>query len=325
MKLTLENTRPRWRRVWQVTVTGTVLITGVVFLLPPQFDAVSSFTAVHDQQNTLEAGLASIGASVGASTGAVESPEMMYQELLRSRRVIERVLATPLHDPLTGRTGTYFGELHVRGKTPAQRLFLAIEKFRKHLSVSVDHKSGLTTVTLSGRHPGMLAAAVNEMVVELQRQSLELRVDVARENERFMGQQEVAAHDSLTRAEAELAAYRQSNLRIGNSPHLLLEGERLERNVRIREEVYLTLVRQEALARLDVNRSVPVISIVDFAEPPPFKARPHRLRLALAGAVAMFLAAFGLFRQPKVREVVEPEAARLRAVPEAPSRLGRIS
>src|SRR5207244_272459 len=126
--------------------------------------------------------------------------------------------------------------------------FLAIEKFRKRLSVSVDHKSGLTTVTLSGRHPGMLAAAVNELVAELQRQSLELRVDVARDNERFLGQQEAAAHDSLTRAEAELA-----------------------------------------------------------------------------GAVAMFLAAFGLFREPKGREVAEPEAGRLRAVPEAPSRLGRIS
>jgi uncharacterized protein involved in exopolysaccharide biosynthesis len=299
----LAHTQPNWRTVGLVTAVGALALTLVVFLLPSEYDASSTFMAVRDQGNALENGLAGLGASIGLNVGAVETPEMTYQELLRSRRVLEKVLAMPLRDPLTGRTGTYEQELRVHGATPAQRSFRAVEAFRKKLSVSMDHKSGLTTVTLSGRHPGMAAAAVNALVAELQTQSLAMHAAVARENLQFVAGEQAAAREALVRAESELTGFRQHNLRVGNAPQLVMEGERLERAVRVREEVYLTLTRQEALARLDENRSTPVISVMDPADPPPFRARPRRGRLLLAGTFAVFVAAVALFRGPVEKRV----------------------
>lgn len=295
-----DRTRTRWPQVAKVTFIGALVLAAVVFLLPPEYDATSTFMAVRDQGGALESGLAGLGASIGINIGSAESPEMMYQELLRSRRVLAKVLVMPLRDPQTGRTGTYMDELRAKGRTPAERMYDAIDKMRRKLSVSMDHKSGLTTVTLAGRHPGMAAAAVNALVAELQAQSLTMHAGVARANQAYLAQELDDAHAALTRAEGELTAFRQGNLRVGNAPRLLMEEEQLVRNVHTREEVYLSLTREEAMARLEQNRSTPVISVMDAADPPPFKARPKRARLLLAGTLAVFLAAVGACREPNL-------------------------
>ena len=61
------------------------------------------------------------------------------------------------------------------------------------------------------------------------------------------------------------------------------------RLVREQEEVYITLSREHEVAKIDEHRNVPVLSVLDPAEPPAFRHFPKRRLLAAIGLGAGFV------------------------------------
>ncbi len=105
----------------------------------------------------------------------------------------------------------------------------------------------------------------------------------AGENRRFVEGRLGEVSQSLAKAEGALLDFRERNLRIGNSPRLLLEEGRLTRSLREQEEIYLTLQRQYELAKLEEMRDVPTLSILDPAVRPISKYSPKRVVLSVFG------------------------------------------
>jgi uncharacterized protein involved in exopolysaccharide biosynthesis len=89
-------------------------------------------------------------------------------------------------------------------------------------------------------------------------------------------------------------------MRIGNSPRLALEEARLNRAVREQEEIYLSVSREFELAKIQENRDVPLLAMLDSAVPPIKRYWPRRSLFALVG---LFLAAgavvfWSVYREP---------------------------
>jgi uncharacterized protein involved in exopolysaccharide biosynthesis len=283
----------RWRAVAGMTVTGGVFVALIAFLLPATFESTSTIVPVREAQGALPSGLAGLGAAVGVELTSPDNPASIYPEILRSRTVIEAVLTQPLTHPATGETTTYFAALGIRESRPDRKLFLAVEQFRRRLRVFQDPRSNVLRVSLEGRTPWLVAAALNALVAELQNRAVSMRSAVGQQNRLFAERKKAEARIRLAEAEAVLTTFRERNLRIGNSPQLLLQLERLIRNVKTEEEIFLTLVREVELAKLAEEKTTPVISVLDPARPTPFKARPRRLLLILLGLSAVFVAAVG--------------------------------
>lgn len=274
-------------------MTGGAIVALIVFLLPSTFESTSTIVPVRESRGALPSGLAGLGAAVGVELTSSENPANIYPEILRSRTVIEAVLAKPLTHPVTRKTTTYLAALRIRESRPDRKLYLAVERFRRKLRVSQDPRSNVVRVSLEGRTPWLVAAALNALVGELQSRAVSMRSAVGRQNRLFAEREKAEAQNRLAQAEAVLTGFRERNLRIGNSPQLLLQLERLIRNVKTEEEIFLTLVRETELAKLSEEKTTPVISVLDPAYASPFKARPRRLLLLFLGIVAVFTAAVG--------------------------------
>ena len=83
---------------------------------------------------------------------------------------------------------------------------------------------------------------------------------------------------------------------------LTFEANRLERDVQVKQDLYLTLTREYEQARIAEVRDTPLLTIVDRAVPPYKKSSPHRLLMVIAafvlgGVLAVWLTYTGEFRR----------------------------
>ena len=97
----------------------------------------------------------------------------------------------------------------------------------------------------------------------------------------------VATLSLLEKAEGDLKVLREKNKRIEKSPDLQLEQGRLVREVRVQEEVYLTLKKELEIVKIEEVKSLPTIRVLDEAVAPIIKSKPNR---KLIMVVARFLA-----------------------------------
>jgi uncharacterized protein involved in exopolysaccharide biosynthesis len=130
-------------------------------------------------------------------------------------------------------------------------------------------------------------------------------------NRRFVETRLAQARIELARAEDALERFRENN-RHPDAPRLLMDQGRLVRDLRTREEVLVALTREYEMARVDENRDVPVLNVLDVAQPPAFRASPRRATMTAAGLLLGLVTGLALAWTRREREVaaeVRAEAA----------------
>jgi len=90
-----------------------------------------------------------------------------------------------------------------------------------------------------------------------------------------------------------------------NKKRITFEANRLERDVQVKQEVYLTLTREYEQARIAEVRDTPLLTIVDRAVPPYKKSSPHRLLMVIAALVIGVVLAAWLTYTRALREHAE--------------------
>ena len=90
-------------------------------------------------------------------------------------------------------------------------------------------------------------------------------------------------------AEDNLKSFRESNMRIEKSPELLLEQGRLNREIRVQEELYLTLKKEFEIVRIEEVKSLPLVRILDNPRPPLEKSRPRRRMIMFSSIISSVL------------------------------------
>ncbi len=236
-------------------VVGVALAVALSFVLPPTYVAnVALLEAPRPGGGSALDQLGLQAEMLGIKSGG-GSNALTYPDILRSRRLV----TTLLEAKYTDQKGASIKLIdHVMGGTPSpQRSELAVDEI---LELGPTHR--LCTALQHGlTHAMMTQASANRKFIE----------------ERLAG-----AERELAGAEASLRSFRESNLHV-DSPRLVLEQARLAREMRVREEVVIALSRQYEIARVDENRDVPVLNVMDPAVVPAFRSSPKRAPMALAG------------------------------------------
>lgn len=231
---------------------------------------------------------AQFGIDVGGEDGA--SPQF-YATLLRSRgiltSVVEREFEVPA-DP-SERSGavreSLANILGVRGELDDERLLNAVDKLRGRLDVTTDLDASLVRVSV--RAPWAdLAEQVNRALLDgVSRFNQEVRQSNAAAERRFVQGRLEAARDELREAEDSVRGFFEANRQVQDSPRLLAEAARLQRQVDLAQSVYTTLAQALEQARIDEVRNTPVITVIDA---PEGSARPST-PLAFAGILGLVL------------------------------------
>lgn len=230
-----------------------------------------------------------LGDILGGQLGSLENPLLTYPEILSSRNLLEQI-ATSQYPPGTNVPGqTVMRALKIRGMDRIS-LDKAVRKLTDITNAEASLRSGLIDVSAITPDSVLSAYMVSRMLAELDRFNLETRSSRERGTRLFVEGRVEEVQRDLTKKEQGLAAFRQTNVRIGNSPQLQLEQARLEREVLTQSQLYSLLVRQYEMARIEEKRDTPTFSVVDPPHPP---ARKYRPRTSLNVLIAFF-AALGL-------------------------------
>jgi len=283
------------RRISLFTLALTIAVAGIVFLMPPTYEATTTLMPVGDTGGSSLLGQFGVNFDeLGISTSTKWNSPAIYPEVARSRRVLEEALKLPLRRTPTSPPEPLLSIVQEQGDG-ARRLELAVRKLRRSIFVSVDRRTGLVSLRVRSKYPQVaadLANALDSIMVEF---TLTAYAGQATRNRQFIEGRLKDTEEELAAAEENVSAFHERNLRIGNSPRLQVEEGRLARALRADEEVYLTLRRQHELAKIEERRDVPTLAVVDPATPPVFRSSPRRgLSIAFAFFIGTFVSSAGV-------------------------------
>ena len=261
---------------------GATLAIALAFVLPPTY--IANVAVLEAPRSGGGSALDQLGLQaemLGIKAGGGGSNALTYPDLLRSRRLLVTLLETPFTDQKGGHAPLVD---HIRkGAASPQRTELAVREMRKRLDISLDRRTNLLRVGVKDSDPVLAAAVANHVVLALQDLLTNAMMTQASANRRFIEERLSGAERDLASAEGTLRAFREANRHVDGSPRLMLDQARLMRELRVREEVVIALTRQYEIARVDENRDVPVLNVVDPATPPAFRSAPRRGVMALGG------------------------------------------
>lgn len=272
--------------------------TVALMLLDRQY---ASHATIAPEGSDMSAGpLGGLAAQFGIALpmGGSEQSVDFYARLLKSRQLLEAAgLSTYRFAEKEGermREGTLLTLYGIEGDSERERIQKLVDRLGQDVQVSTDVRANLLEVSARAPWP-QLAEGLNRRLLELMSEfNLEHRQSTAEAERLFIEGRLSEAREEMNAAETRLRRFREQNRRLGASPELEMEAQRLERELDLRQEVYTSLAQSYEQVRIDEVRNTPVFTVVD---PPERSARPTRglvstLIVALIlGTVAGVLAA----------------------------------
>ncbi len=244
--------------------------------------------------------LGQLGVSLGAAPGSGYPPEM-YAMLLRSadirRAVINRQYIVREGDA-TRTVPTLAHAWGIAETDASQRLRLAIGRLDGATSIETDRVTGVVRIEVRAVEAELARQVVKAYLSALHGFNEAQQREAAQRDYAFAQTAVAGAWQSLAQAESELAAFRSRNRALEGSAGLSLSEERLRRQVALREQIYLSLVKAAEDARLASIRSGPVFTVIESPDNPPVLIGRGRLRSAVFGAAlaAMLVVVLVYFR-----------------------------
>ena len=89
----------------------------------------------------------------------------------------------------------------------------------------------------------------------------------------------------LEGAEETLKMFRERNRQIFGSPALLLEQERLVREVEVQKNIFITLKQQLEMAKIEEVQEASMVQVLDPPEAPLYKSKPKRKSTVLLAGI----------------------------------------
>ncbi len=278
------------RIIFALSLIASVVTLAVGFILPRYYRA--SATLLPETEKSSLSGITQF-ADLAQLTGMVPADgelSRLYPEILKSETVLigllhTRFKADGFRDSVT--LMTYF---EVDEDTPEEETEEGIEAIHDLIATSYDSKTGIVSVTMDMKEPQLAADVLNALIAELDNFMRVKRITGASEQLRWIVSRLGEVGDELERAEDSLSTFREKNRRIADSPTLLLQQQRLLRDVEISSTTFIELKKQYELAKIEEIKNTSLVSVLDHARPPAKAARPRRL----VNAALMFLLAFSV-------------------------------
>jgi uncharacterized protein involved in exopolysaccharide biosynthesis len=250
--------------VLRLALVGAALAAGVTSIKEREYSSDFSFTPVDPANGGLSALASGIGLAMG---GGPQSP-LFYVDLLKTRQVLGAVLTQNFSYPAdTGvATGT-LTDLWMNGRgTPEMRRLKALGALRQKIDARADMKTGVVSVTVATESPVLSQKIASSLLAEVNKFNVDSRrIDAAAERD-FAKQRLDQSRDSLRKAEDARQKFSEQNRLYNNSPELVREQLRLDRQVSLFTGQYDSNVLSYEHARSEAERRSPVITIVEQPE-----------------------------------------------------------
>jgi uncharacterized protein involved in exopolysaccharide biosynthesis len=289
-----------WRPVVILPIVLALVVGVVTFLGPRQYAATMTFMT-QGTDNRAGGGAAMLAQQFGISLGMDrpgETPQY-YVDMLRTRAVLRPAVETSyefVDREGRSRRATLI-ELYETRDDPRYPppWDQAVDRLRRSLSTSVTG-TGLVHVTVRAPHPEVAEQVAERLITVLNDLNTSVRQGRAESEGRFVGDRVRDAEAELLAAEAGLQDFLTHNRLFEQSPQLVFEHERLQRQVAIRQDVFTSLLRAREQNRIDALRDTPLLTVIDHsagtARPQPRGTITRAILAFMLGLVVAVLVAF---------------------------------
>jgi uncharacterized protein involved in exopolysaccharide biosynthesis len=274
----------RWRFILLGAFACAIMAGSISLLLSNRYTATATILPTTNGGGA--SGLLSLAESIPgidlSSLGSAEkSPSLLYPEILSSRLVAQEVLDRPYIFKSKGKWQTQNLYQYFDIKNPDR----AIKALSQIVNYSTDRKTGVLTIDVTTTNPQLSAQVANYYLECLDNFNQNQRKTSAGQNRQFIEKRLVEAKSELTEAENNLKNLRQRNMNYygATDPELAMLNSQLQREVEVKSQVYLTLCQQYELASIQEKKELPVIQILDSAQPPSLKSGPSRVKTTIIG------------------------------------------
>jgi uncharacterized protein involved in exopolysaccharide biosynthesis len=273
----------------RITALATVAAIVVSLLLPEYFRS-SATLLPETETNKLAAlgGLSDLAALAGISVGGEGSLAKLYPTIMKSESVLRNVILAEYQTMEHKTPVSLIKFWEIEEETPELDYEHALKALRDALEVSLDTKTSIVTVAIETREPQLSADIVNKVLQELDGFIRTQRTTSASEQRKWIEGRLGQVKDDLERSENTLKEFRQKNRRITDSPNLLLEQGRLQREVEINSTLYTELKKQFEIAKIEEIKNIPIINVMDPGKPAARKANPKRMMIVAMVFFASF-------------------------------------
>jgi len=289
---------PIWaerKRIFILAFAAGLVTLGINFLLPKYYRASAVILPETDKTRlgsmSSLAGLASIaGVNLSGSDITRLYPAIMTSESVLTP-VIERKYATERFKDSVN----LIQYMVLDEGSPEKNLDQALRSLRDLFSVSIDSRTSIVSASVEMKEPKLAADVMNAILNELDLFLREKKMTSATEQRIWIESRLVQVNAELRSAEEALKTFREKNRRIADSPELLLQQDRLLREVQVKGSIDLELRKQAEIAKIDEIKQITTINVLDDGREPVKKERPKRAINAAIGFLVFFAGASTFF------------------------------
>ncbi len=275
-----------------IVISGTIL-----YFIPAKFCSYASIlpSGKGDNLSLLKemTGLAGIGSEND------ENSSILYPKILNSRQIKEAVLNYRYQYGSQSQTGFTLKEYF--GTTINEHLLRNLENIT---SIDLDKNTGLITISVESEYPELSQAIVQRYLAELEDYNINRRKSSASERVKYLKRESTEREIELKQAEDNLEQYQMANRNwdMTADPEILSNLNRKKREIMAKTETYLFLKNQYDLAKLEAQKDIPIVRILDNPSLPLVKSGPQRLMIILFSGIAgmigiiLFLLMLSFFR-----------------------------
>ena len=183
-------------------------------------------------------------------------------DLITARPILQQAVLSAYHGDGGNAPADLIRLFDVRGATQAARLEKAIARLGHGIGVQTSRETGVIqfrVTTPSARLSQEVAARLISLINDF---NLSTRQSQAAAERRFVEGRLTQARTELFRAEDRMEDFLRTNRSYENSPQLLFEHERLQRDLGLRQQLYATLAQSYEQAKIDEIRNIPVLTVI---------------------------------------------------------------
>jgi uncharacterized protein involved in exopolysaccharide biosynthesis len=273
-------------------VTGIVLVLAIIIslILPESFKSTAILLPDTGKSKLSSlGGMSDLAALAGVNVGGDASIVKLYPTIIKSESVLKAVIYNKYQTKEYSDSVNLIQYWRIKEKNPDRDYEVALLNLRTGLDIVMDPKTTVLTMSIETQEPQLAAEILNNTIRVTDNFIRTQRNTNASEQRKWIEARLIEVKEDLSRSENILKDFREKNRSISSSPQLLLDQERLIREMQINSTMYVELKKQNELAKIEEIRTTPIINVLDYARAASKKERPKRSIIVLVSFILAFV------------------------------------
>jgi uncharacterized protein involved in exopolysaccharide biosynthesis len=277
-------------------VTGIVTVLAVIisFILHESFKSTAVLLPDTDKSKVASlGGMSDFVALAGVNVSGEVPLVKLYPTIIKSESVLKNVIYSRYQTKEYSDSVNLIQYWEIKEKSPERDYEVALIALRSLLAITMDTKTSVITMSIETEEPQLSADILNNIINAVEISIRTKRNSNASEKRKWIDSRLVEAKADLSKSENALKVFREKNRMVSGSPQLLLDQERLAREIEINSTIYVELKKQYELARIEEIRTTPIISVLDYGRAAAKKESPKRGTIIIISMMLAFVGSAG--------------------------------